>query len=44
MGDAEIEFGMRRCRFLERVYTGRYINMKVGTTRYALMLDEAGGA
>ena len=28
--------------FLERVYTGRFANMKVGSTRYALMLDESG--
>jgi sarcosine oxidase subunit alpha len=28
--------------FLERVYTGRFKNQKVGTTRYAVMLDEAG--
>jgi sarcosine oxidase subunit alpha len=27
---------------LERVYTGRFQNMKPGTTRYAIMLDEAG--
>lgn len=28
--------------FLERFYTGKYIDQKVGTTRYALMLDESG--
>jgi sarcosine oxidase subunit alpha len=28
--------------FLERVYTGRFANMKVGSTRYALMLEESG--
>jgi sarcosine oxidase subunit alpha len=28
--------------FLDRAYTGRYADMKVGTTRYALMLDESG--
>lgn len=28
--------------FLERVYTGRYTNLKVGMSRYALMLDESG--
>ena len=27
---------------LERLYTGRFAEMKVGTTRYALMVDEAG--
>jgi sarcosine oxidase, subunit alpha len=34
--------GADAAEFLERVYAGRYANMKVGTTRYALMLDEAG--
>jgi len=28
--------------FLERMYTGRYLTMKPGMVRYALMLDEAG--
>lgn len=28
--------------FLERVYTGCFVNMKPGTTRYCLMLDETG--
>jgi sarcosine oxidase subunit alpha len=28
--------------FLDRIYTARYSNLKVGATRYALMLDEAG--
>jgi len=28
--------------FLDRIYTARYANLKVGMTRYALMLDEAG--
>lgn len=28
--------------FLERVYTGRYQTLKVGMSRYALMLDETG--
>jgi sarcosine oxidase subunit alpha len=27
---------------LERAYTGRYADMRVGSTRYALMLDDAG--
>ena len=27
---------------LDRVYTARYSNLKIGMTRYALMLDEAG--
>ena len=28
--------------FLERFYTGKFLDQKVGTTRYALMLDESG--
>jgi sarcosine oxidase subunit alpha len=28
--------------FLDRVYAGRYANLKAGMTRYALMLDESG--
>ncbi len=28
--------------FLERFYTGKFIDQKVGTTRYAMMLDESG--
>lgn len=28
--------------FLERVYTGKFANLKVGSTRYALMCDESG--
>jgi len=28
--------------FVERIYTGRFANMKVGTSRYALMCDESG--
>ncbi len=28
--------------FLERFYTGKFADQKVGTSRYALMLDEAG--
>ena len=34
--------GRDAAEFLERVYTGRYANLKVGMTRYGLMLDEAG--
>ena len=34
--------GPQAAEFLERVYTGRYARMKVGTTRYAVMCDEAG--
>jgi len=29
-------------QLLERAYTGRFQNLKLGTSRYALMLDEAG--
>lgn len=41
LGKLELR-GSDAAEFLERVYTGRYTNMKVGTTRYALMLDETG--
>lgn len=41
LGKMEIS-GPDAAGFLERIYTGRFANMKVGTTRYALMLDEAG--
>lgn len=41
LGKLELR-GPDAAEFLERVYTGRYANMKVGMTRYALMLDEAG--
>ena len=41
LGKFEIR-GADAAEFLERVYAGRYRNMKVGTTRYALMLDETG--
>jgi sarcosine oxidase subunit alpha len=41
LGKIEV-FGADAAEFLERVYTGRYANMKPGSTRYALMLDEAG--
>ncbi len=41
LGKIEIR-GADAAEFLERVYTGRFSNMAVGTTRYALMLDEAG--
>jgi sarcosine oxidase subunit alpha len=35
-------FGPDAAEFLERVYTGRFSNLTVGTTRYAVMLDESG--
>ena len=41
LGKFEIR-GADAAEFLERVYGGRYRSMKVGTTRYALMLDETG--
>ncbi len=41
LGKMEIS-GPDAAVFLERIYTGRFGNMKVGMTRYALMLDEAG--
>ncbi|PSB21891.1 FAD-dependent oxidoreductase [Phormidesmis priestleyi ULC007] len=41
LGKFEIR-GADAAEFLERVYAGRYSKMKIGTTRYALMLDETG--
>jgi sarcosine oxidase subunit alpha len=41
LGKMEI-CGPDAAAFLERIYTGRFSNMKVGMTRYALMLDDAG--
>ena len=41
LGKFEIR-GADAAEFLERIYTGRYSTMKIGTTRYALMLDETG--
>ncbi len=41
LGKFEIR-GADAAEFLERVYAGRYRKMKIGTTRYALMLDETG--
>lgn len=41
LGKLEVR-GADAAEFLERVYTGRYSNLKVGMTRYALMLDEVG--
>jgi sarcosine oxidase subunit alpha len=34
--------GPEAAALLERVYTGRFANLKTGMTRYALMLDESG--
>jgi sarcosine oxidase subunit alpha len=41
LGKLEVR-GPQAAEFLERVYTGNYANMKVGTTRYAVMCDESG--
>jgi sarcosine oxidase subunit alpha len=41
LGKLEIR-GPDAAEFLERVYTGRYDSLKVGMSRYALMLDETG--
>lgn len=41
LGKLELR-GPDAAEFLERVYTGRYSNLKVGMSRYALMLDEPG--
>jgi sarcosine oxidase subunit alpha len=35
-------FGADAGEFLDRVYTARFSNLKVGMTRYAVMLDESG--
>jgi len=35
-------FGADAAAFLERVYTGKFANLKVGMTRYAVMLEESG--
>src|SRR6202012_5531977 len=41
LGKVEIH-GPDASEFLERVYTGRFANLKVGMTRYGVMLDESG--
>nr|MBA2723135.1 aminomethyltransferase [Methylibium sp.] len=41
LGKLEVR-GPQAGEFLERVYTGRYANMKVGSTRYAVMCDDSG--
>jgi sarcosine oxidase subunit alpha len=35
-------FGADAAALLERLYTGRFANLAIGHTRYALMLDESG--
>jgi sarcosine oxidase subunit alpha len=41
LGKLEVR-GPQAAEFLNRVYTGRYDNMKVGSTRYAVMCDDSG--
>ena len=41
LGKIEVH-GPDAAEFLDRVYAGRFANLKVGMTRYGLMLDEAG--
>jgi sarcosine oxidase subunit alpha len=41
LGKIEI-YGPQAGAFLDRVYAGKYSDMKVGVTRYGLMLDESG--
>ncbi len=41
LGKMEIT-GPDAAAFLERLYTGRFDTLKIGMTRYALMLDESG--
>ena len=41
LGKIEL-FGPDAGEFLERVYTGRFANLRVGMTRYAVMTDESG--
>lgn len=41
LGKIEIH-GADAAEFLERIYTGRFAKMKVGSTRYGLMCDESG--
>ena len=41
LGKIEV-YGPDAGAFLERVYTGRFDDLKVGMTRYGLMLDESG--
>ena len=41
LGKIEVH-GPHAAQFLERLYTARFANLKVGMTRYGLLLDEAG--
>ncbi len=35
-------YGPEAAQFLERVYTGNFANLRIGMTRYGLMVDESG--
>jgi sarcosine oxidase subunit alpha len=41
LGKIEVS-GPDAAEFVERIYTGRFANLRVGMTRYGLMLDETG--
>ncbi len=41
LGKLEV-YGVDAAEFLERIYTGRFANLKAGVTRYAVMCDESG--
>jgi sarcosine oxidase subunit alpha len=41
LGKIEI-YGLEAGTFLDRVYAGKYSDMRIGSTRYGLMLDESG--
>ncbi len=41
LGKIEV-YGPQAGEFLDRVYTGRFSSMRIGMSRYALMLDESG--
>lgn len=41
LGKFEVR-GSQAGKFLERFYTGHFLHQKIGTTRYALLLDESG--
>ncbi len=41
LGKIEV-IGPDAAEFIERVYTGRFANLRIGMTRYALMVDESG--
>jgi sarcosine oxidase subunit alpha len=41
LGKFEVR-GPQAAEFLERFYTGHFMRQKIGTTRYALLLDESG--